>query len=144
MPENKEDNQISAAEKQALLTALPCFATLTSQESLELAQLTEDVRYQSGDTIVVESALVDSIYIIVWGLAEVTAEHTTQNRVTKKIKVTKVPLSILHSGEAIGLNDTGFYSATGKRTATVTALSDIYLLKLDLKHLHQFFHTYPH
>src|SRR5579872_3479061 len=55
----------------------------------------------------------------------------------------KEPLAILHSGEAIGLNDTGFFSTTGKRTATVTALSHIRLLSLDLKKLHDFLEKYP-
>ena len=50
-----------------------------------------------------------------------------------KVKVTKTPLGTLDPGDGIGINSTGFFSKTGQRTATVTAISSVHLLALDLK-----------
>ncbi len=133
------NNTISIPERQALLTALPYFAMLTSAESKELTSLMEEVSYAAGEMIVEEDALVDSVYIITSGQAEVT-----RTLLSKKNTITKVPVGVLNASEAIGLNDTGFFSTTGKRTATVTALSKIQALKLDLKSLHQFFKRHVH
>ncbi|HVY52960.1 MAG TPA: cyclic nucleotide-binding domain-containing protein, partial [Gammaproteobacteria bacterium] len=49
-----------------------------------------------------------------------------------------VPLAILRRGESIGLSDTGFFSTTGKRTATVRAVKPITLLKINIEALHNF------
>src|SRR6185437_16938924 len=70
--------------------------------------------------------------------------HQIKIKLSKKPPSTvKVPIAILHTGETIGLNDTGFFSTTGKRTATVIALSAITLLRIDLTNLHDFLAKYP-
>jgi CRP-like cAMP-binding protein len=133
-----DTQKISMHERQALITVLPCFSTLSAQESQKLAECMTEVRYRVGEKIVEEDALVDNIYILVTGSAEVS------RLVAKKTKKIKIPLAILDPGEAIGLNETGFFSSTGKRTATVTALSDVLLLRLDLKTLHHFLEQHSH
>jgi len=116
----------------SLLQAIPCFAGLSVQQREELLQLMQEVRYAAREKIVNEGELVDSVYIMVSGKAEVTHE------VTKHPKKTAIPVALLNQGDSIGLNETGFFSSTGTRTATVTALSDVLALQLNVKALNQF------
>lgn len=124
--------QVANEKRQALLTAFPCFATLTSAQSLSLANLMTEVNYPPSTEIVHEGDLIDSVFIIVEGLAEVT------RATLRRKKTMQVPVASLEAGEGIGLNDTGFYSTTGKRTATVTAVTNMLLLRLEIKDLYLF------
>ncbi|HLB58000.1 MAG TPA: PqqD family peptide modification chaperone, partial [Gammaproteobacteria bacterium] len=144
MPERLKDQSIPILQRQTLLSALPCFSTLTVQDTKALAVLFYEVQYAAGDVITIEEALIDNVYIIVTGEAEVTRNVISKHPITKKNKITKVPVAELSSGEAIGLNDAGFFSTTGKRTATVTALSDMLVLALDIEQLHQFLQEHAH
>ncbi len=150
MPEQSNTQTISLEQRQAIITALPCFAALSPGESRELAQQMSEVHFASDEKIVEEDTLVDSVYILVQGSAEVTRliakrQRRIRIKISKKpLKLIKMPLAILNSGDAIGLNDTGFFSSTGKRTATVTALTDCVLLQLDLKKLHEFLQQHQH
>ncbi|HSW69567.1 MAG TPA: PqqD family peptide modification chaperone [Gammaproteobacteria bacterium] len=140
---------ISITEKQALITALPCFSGLSPLQSLELAELMEEIHFEPNEVIVEENSLIDCVYIVVEGTAEIS--HLTVRDLRKiKIKLRKqspkmikTPFAVLHTGESIGLNTTGFFSETGIRTATVTALTPMTLLSLDLKKLHEFLEKYP-
>jgi putative peptide zinc metalloprotease protein len=132
MPEILSQPTISILKRQEMIQFFPCFANLTDAQAKEMASHMQEVRYQPQEKIVVENDLVDSIYVIVSGEAEVTREEK------KKKKIIQVPIAALRAGEGVGLNDTGFYSTTGKRTATVTALTEMILLYLDLKDLYAF------
>lgn len=123
---------IDISDRQKLIERFPCFASLSSKQSAELAALMHEVEIKAQEQIVAENDLVDSIYIIVKGEAEVAREFR------KRKKTINMLVAALRAGEGIGLNDTGFYSTTGKRTATVTAVTDMLLLKLDLKDLYGF------
>jgi CRP-like cAMP-binding protein/Zn-dependent protease len=127
-----------------LLSNVPCFSTLTSSELEELVALMEDVKKTANEKIVNENDIVDSVYIIVSGQAEVSQSETIKTKIIHKTKIISIPIATLHPGETIGLNDIGFFSATGIRTATVTALTDMHLLKLELKKLHDFLERHPH
>jgi len=131
---------VEVSERQKLITHLLCFSMLTNAQSLELAELMEEKNYTKWGKIVEEDAIVESVYIIVEGKAEVTRLVPISKKkfpgIKQKTKI--VPLAVLRNGEAIGLNDTGFFSTTGKRTATVTAITPLSALYLDLKKLHQF------
>ena len=116
----------------SVLRSFPCFAELTDDQSKQLANLMVEVRIPAYEVIVRENDLIDCIYIIVSGVAEVT--RSSQH----KKKTVQVPVASLIAGEGIGLNDTGFYSTTGKRTATVTADTDMLLLRLEIKDLYLF------
>ena len=144
MPQRLTDQTIHIPERQKWLSALACFSTFSAHETEILAFLLYEVRYEPGETIVLQDALVDSVFILVQGEAEVTRQFATKQRLRKKLKITHVPVAILHPGEAIGLNDTGFFSTTGTRTATVTAHTTVTALCLDLKQLHEFFQQHPH
>lgn len=126
---------ISIAERQKLIKAFPCFSSFTAETCEELANLMQEIHYFSNEVIVGEFEPVDSIFIVVQGEAEVS--KIAYRRSGKKKKKPNI-LAVLRRGEAIGLNDTGFYSETFERTATVKALTDMLLLRLDVKDLYQF------
>lgn len=136
MAEKKEKDTVNLSTRQKLIKSFPCFATLTPEQSKEFVLLMSEITYAPHETIVKENDLVDSIYIIVSGEAEVTRSSTFRK------KTVYVPIAALRAGEGIGLNDTGFYSTTGKRTATVTAVTNMLLLKLDIKDLYTFLKKY--
>lgn len=128
---------VSLVKRRALIKALPCFAMLTTEESKALADLMVEEKYVPGQHIVIEDALVDHVFIIVSGRAEVTRKVIIK-KALKKNKVSVSPLAVIGPGDAIGLNTTGFFSTTGKRTATVTAITPTHVLSLDLKSFHLF------
>jgi putative peptide zinc metalloprotease protein len=135
-------DSISPKERQALITALPCFAMFSSQDSLALAKLMTETSCEAGTPIVVEEELIDRVYIIISGQAEVF-HRIVIKKALKKQKITQAPIALIGAGDSIGLNDTGFFSTSGKRTATVVALTDVKLLTIDLKSLHDFFAAHP-
>lgn len=132
MPIYIESATISISERGALIHAFPFFSALSIEQTKALVLLMQELRYAKGEVVVTQDALVDSVYFIVKGTAEVT--HLSEYK-GKKILT---PIATLQANESIGLNDTGFFSPTGKRTATVTASSELLLLALDLKDLHHF------
>jgi putative peptide zinc metalloprotease protein len=138
MLDDAANGNISLAQRKSLIQVLPCFGMLTAEECAELAVLMDEATYLTGETIVIEDELVDRVFIIVSGQAEVS------HQILNKKKIISTPLATLMDGDAIGLNDTGFFSKTGKRTATVTALTVVVTLVLDLKKLHVFLKQHPH
>lgn len=124
--------------REALLLALPCFSTLTDEEAQELASYLVEKHFAPHDTIVLENDLVDSVYIIESGEAEVKRIQV------KRKKTIEILVATLSAGEAIGLNDTGFFSATGKRTATVVAVTPVDAYALSIKDLLQFLQKHSH
>lgn len=132
MADYLEQTTSSLTVRQDLIKRFPCFAMLTNAQSEELGLLMREIHYAANERIVTENDLVDSVYIILSGEAEVTHE------IKKRKNIVQVPVAALRASEGIGLNDTGFYSTTGKRTASVTAVTDMLLLRLDLKDLYGF------
>ena len=82
--------------------------------------------------------------VIEKGQAEVTQLLPVKRRLRKKPQMTPVPIALLNPGDSIGLNDTGFFSPTGIRTATVTALTAMTVFRLDINQLHTFLQEHPH
>ena len=109
-----------------LLKNLPLFSKVNAGSLKKLADLFRPVQFKKSAIIVQEQDNIDSVYIIVSGEAEVTR----QALIGKKPQT--LLLALLHPGDSIGLNDSGFYSQTGTRTATVKALNKIEALRLDL------------
>lgn len=112
-----------------LIANVPCFSEFTFQQIAELAELTQKVCFKSGDVIVKENDLIDSVFIITEGSAEVIQNNQL--------------LAILKPGETIGLNQVGFFSTTGFRTATVIAQTPVIALKLSLTHFVEFLKQHP-
>jgi len=144
MAERQLENQIQLEQRQQLLQTFPCFANYSLVEIRQLANLLTEWKYEAGEIIVVENALIENVYLIASGQLEVTREIKIKNKLTQKIKASIVPVAVLYEGDAIGLNETGFFSTTGKRTATVRAITDAILLRLDLHDLQHFLQQHAH
>lgn len=131
-------NLIDLNLKKELIQSQSCFSKLAPEEAEILASLLLEKRFKAGETIVKEGDPVDSFFIIVNGDADVRVNV----RFADGIQVKSV--AMLSEGQAIGLNESGFYSLTGARTATVVALSDMVLLHLGMAKFHGFALAYPH
>lgn len=124
--------------KKALLRKQPVFAQLTNEEVDVLASLLKEQHAAIGETIVREGEPVDSVYIIVNGKADVRHVSLKDNQTHIESVAT------LNDGDAIGLNESGFYSLSGVRTATVVAETDVVLLRLSVATFHGFALAYSH
>jgi CRP-like cAMP-binding protein len=124
--------------KEEILKKQACFSELTAEETHVLASLLSEKQFKAGETIVTEGDLVDSVYLIVSGFADV--QHVTIKNEVLDI----LSLATLSPGDAIGLNEQGFYSLSGVRTATVVAKTDMVLLRLSVPAFHGFALSYPH
>jgi CRP-like cAMP-binding protein len=118
--------------KKSFLKKQACFSSLTDKEIEDLAALLIETPIKAGETIVTEGDRVDSVFLIVSGSADVKIMTLKNNAVESK------SIATLTAGESIGLSENGFYSLTGKRTATVIALTDMLLLHLDVAKFHGF------
>lgn len=121
-----------------LIKRQPLFSQLTPEEVNELAMLFSEIKAKPDDAIVKQGDAVDSIYLIANGTADVRLV-TINNGVPNYSSV-----AILSAGEAIGLNETGFYSLSGRRTATVVAMTDMVLYKLSVAAFHGFALSHTH
>jgi CRP-like cAMP-binding protein len=132
------DNPIELAQKIDVLKAQECFKKLTDTEIDTLATLLHEVKAKKGQTIVTEGDHVDSVYFIIKGNLDVRHIRVKDGELVSNSVAT------LHEGEAIGLNESGFYSLTGLRTATVVANTDMVFLKLSVAAFHGFALAYSH
>lgn len=115
-----------------LIRSVPFFSLLTDDDIKKIAALMSEVSVKQGEIIVKEDELIDFIYIIADGTADVTRRiQTVEGDI-------HLPLTNLHRGETIGLSNVGFFSRNIKRTATVTATSNMLLLKISVIAFSQF------
>lgn len=131
-------DDVDISSQKQLIKKQPLFSQLTEEEITELALLFAPIALKSGETIVKQGDDVDSIYLIANGTADVSV--TTMKDGTPSTN----SVAILSSGEAIGLNETGFYSLSGKRTATVVAMTEMLLYKLSVAAFHGFALSHTH
>lgn len=109
-----------------------CFSQLNDEEIEKLAGLWSVKHFRAGEIIVNEGDTVDSIFIILEGTADV--QHITMHNG----EIHTETVATLGPGDPIGLNETGFYSLSGLRTATVTAHTDMVVLYLTTAAFHGF------
>jgi len=114
---------------QAVITAHPLFSGFTSNKIEALSRLFTLKKYQPGEMIVTQGDIIDSFYFILSGNAEVI--------------VASQPVATLSEGESIGLSETGFFSTTGTRTATIIALTELTAISLDLQTFRDFLLEHP-
>lgn len=93
----------------------------------------------AGELIVKEGEPVDSVFLIVSGDADVRHVTLTDNGTRTNIE----SIATLKPGDAIGLAETGFYSISGRRTATVVANTDMVLFQLSVAAFRGFALAYP-
>jgi CRP-like cAMP-binding protein len=113
--------------KKALLLKQAAFSKFTDEEAGILAGILQEKHFPAGTKIVNEGDRVDSIYIIMDGMVDI--QHITTQPDFSHLATS---VATLGPGTAIGLSETGFYSLTGKRTATVVAITDIVALRLSV------------
>lgn len=124
--------------KKLHLRKQKCFLFLNEEEIDTLATLLTEKKFNAGDTIVVEGDPVDCVYLIVSGKADVRIAQFKDHVIHWTSVATLGPY------DSIGLNESGFYSLTGKRTATVVALTDMILFHLSITEFHGFTLAYSH
>src|SRR3990167_1322153 len=129
---------LDAKDKEYLIKKQACFSQLTDKECEILVSLLKEKSFKAGETIVTEGDIVDCVYLIIGGIADV--RHVFLNNGISEFQ------SIAHLGpeQAIGLNDFGFYSLSGVRTASVVALTDMTALQFSVAAFHGFALAYPH
>ena len=132
------DQKSDIALKAQHVRNQPCFSDLTSEEIDQVTELLQEIHVKAGETIVKEGEPVDSVYLIVEGQADV--RHITIQDGQPQIQ----SLAVLQHGMSIGLNETGFYSISGIRTATVVALTDMILFRLSVPSFNGFALMFPH
>lgn len=132
-------DEITAEVKQEYVRKQTCFAKLTPQETEVLATLLKEKHIPAGTTIVNEGEYVDSVYLIVSGKADVRNVRINEDKTTQIQSI-----ATLGKDDAIGLNEYGFYSISGVRTATVVALTDMVVLSLSVAAFHGFALAYSH
>lgn len=126
--------------RQSIIKKQPCFAPLKDQEIEMLATLLVPKEFKAGETIVNEGDPVDSFYLLVKGEAEVKL-ITYSDKIPE---VRTIATLSADKSDAIGLNETGFYSLSGLRTATVVAKTDVITLYLTIALFHGFSLYYSH
>lgn len=124
--------------KQALIRNQVCFAQLTPAELDVITPFFIEKHFKAHEVIVHEGEPVEHVFLIASGEADVR-QNTDKDHPEKTESVAK-----LGPKAAIGLNETGFYSISGVRTATVVALTDMVLLSLSMPAFHGFSLAYPH
>lgn len=136
--DEKVTGVLSIDIKKELISRQPLFAQLTDDEMDVLLTLFVEKKVKAGETIVTEGDNVESVFLIVNGMADV--RHVSIQ--DAKLKIDSV--ATLDAGASIGLNETGFYSLSGRRTATVVAITDMILLELSVAAFHGFALSYSH
>ena len=104
----------------------PVFCLLQPESISHLASLFNEIHIKKNEVVVQEEDNFDGFMLIVSGTAVVS-------RSLKRIKKTNaIQITTLGPNRAIGLGNTGYFSKQGKRTATVTALSSMVVLHIDI------------
>lgn len=121
---------------EKILISHPFFSGLSEKDIVKLLKLAIVKNYSQNEIIVRQGDNVDAVYLIVSGNVEVSKED--EARATKPVLEV-----ILNPGDAIGLNDTGFFSKNGIRTATLRAVTDVTLIGWQVEAFIDFLQTHP-
>ncbi len=123
---------LSLAETEAIISEHPLFSELSSKDIREFASLMQTYHFDKDQVIVKENDYIDRIYLIAKGEAEVTQQTIIQGEAVNR------PVAVLRRGEAIGLSEEGLFAPGEQRTATVTALTPMTLIGINLPELNRF------
>jgi putative peptide zinc metalloprotease protein len=123
-------------QRVSLLKNLELMENFPLQAIKQLACLFKDVVYPAGSKIIDEHEIIDSVFVIVDG----HAEGARENRLCEnKIEIVEA----FSAGETIGLDDPNLFAKTHLRTETVTAVTPVFAIRLELKILKQFLQSHP-
>lgn len=115
----------------------PLFANLTGSAQAELLALVETRTFVPNTYIVRVDEVIDGVYFILTGRAEVVKDISTDAQLILQ------PLALLKAGDTIGLSEAGLYSHTQVRSASVIARSDMELVYLTIEKFNQFLSSHP-
>ncbi len=118
-------------ERKALLAGAPAFARLPEDALASLAGRLSEERYAAGSVVVAEGDVGDRLFLIHAGKAEVTVSG----------RGGPVPLAALGPGELFG--EIALLQPDGKRTATVTATTDLRILSLAAPAFREVLESHP-
>ncbi|HEX4274514.1 MAG TPA: cyclic nucleotide-binding domain-containing protein [Bryobacteraceae bacterium] len=113
------------------LRTVPLFAGLSREFVESLATKVELVRLSKGDVICRQGEIADAFYLVRIGFVKVTEERTGGDLV----------LAYLGKGGYFG--EIGLLTTRGLRTATVTALDHVELVRIDGKEFHEMLELVP-
>ena len=131
-------NSADLTLQKNLIKKQACFSKLTDTEVNVLAELLVDKSFKKDEVIVTQGDPVDSVYFILKGVADV--RHISVENGQQVYQ----SLAKLGAGQSIGLSETGFYSLSGVRTATVVAETDMVTFRLSVAAFNGFALAYPH
>lgn len=126
--------------KVGLIKNQRCFSALTDEEIEILATLMRRKEVPAGETIVTEGDQVDSFYLIASGTADVRRISYDNDQP----QLTSIATLSAEKGDAIGLNETGFFSLSGLRTATVVATTPMLLFFITVPLFHGYALSHSH
>lgn len=124
-------------DRVSIISNYPLFQKLDHKNIIMLNTLTFEKKFKSNQVIVKQGDIVDSVYLIAEGEAEVAKESRTDEGVEL------IPEAVLRRGESIGLDHEGFFSKTGIRTATVTSLKEVVLIGWNLDVIQNLLNAQP-
>lgn len=107
-------DEVNQEEKLVIIKKIPFFEEFSNSELTEVMKATDWVRFDRGSIIIHEGELDDCFYVLISGKATVR----------KKFQV----LASLKAGDCFGEMA---YLGKSRRTATITADSDVILMKLN-------------
>ncbi len=120
--------------KQQLIATNPFFQNLPPHIIESLCLNMQEVRFRQDDVIVQKGEFATDFYLILDGKAKVIADEVNDG---------STPTAMLEPGEMIGFSSHGFYSTTGKRVATVTAMTTLDALRLNIETLDSIIRQLP-
>src|SRR5579863_5804432 len=112
------EQKYRARALQDHLKSVPMFENLSKEFIGALREKVELVRYSKGDTIVRQGDLAESFYLVRIGFVRVTEEHPGGD------------LVLAYIGRGGYFGEIGLLSDEGRRTATVTALDHVELVRI--------------
>lgn len=118
-----------ASHAEQALPLIEIFAQLDAAEMTELAARFETRSLKRGETVIREGEPADALYIVVSGRFSVSRADRRQ------------PVAEIGPDQPIG--EIGFITNRASRTATVTAMRDSIVLRLDHKDFEQLTRKYP-
>src|SRR5690349_13876332 len=117
-------------ESLSLLKNNGLFAHCSSEELNAIADKMQLKIFAPKEMIVKQDDVVDSVYFILSGEAEV-------NKPNVENPTDLLPIAHLSHGETIGLSPTGFFSQTGQRQANVVAINTVQAFCLLVKDIQE-------
>jgi CRP-like cAMP-binding protein len=121
------NTQLTLSDRKEFISNYPLFSLFDAEDIEQLASIIEEKLVDPGFIITKEGDVIDAIYFIFSGTAKVTQ--------------TSKHITFLEKGSGIGLSESGFYSKTGIRSATVIAETPMILGKIDLAEFNKFIHV---